>query len=220
MCVYHACLHCLIVGQVKLDNCWANIWQYFCNGQINQIRRSPIWTLVWYSVQHQIFSHSERLIQDWCPCVMCKDCWGLLCITEYMICSRVMISFHKLISFCRHDTYKMYILEWIRRKNLPWNSAAVLLPENRDLIQCFYCIAFYSESFLWLWLFLQQSRHLLLCSYYRTDTFYLRVMTSPWGAHLSLIAEFLLWNILRSSSHRWTNIFYSEQCYRSVSVQL
>lgn len=49
------------------------------------------------------------------------------------------------------------------------------------LIQCFYCVAFYSESFLWFWLFLQQSTHLLLCSYRRSDTFYSRVMTSPWG---------------------------------------
>lgn len=43
--------------------------------------------------------------------------------------------------------------------------------------------------------FLLGNRHLLLCTSYRSDVFYLRVMASPWGRHLSLRA---VRNILQS----------------------
>lgn len=66
--------------------------------------------------------------------------------------------------------------------NFPWGALAVFLLGNRALTQ----------------VFLLGNRHLLLCTNYRTDIFYFRVMASPWEIHLSLRAVFLLWNILQS----------------------
>lgn len=71
---------------------------------------------------------------------------------------------------------------------------------------------FYWETKLLLCVF-TWDRHLLLC---RTDIFHLRVMASPWERHLSLRAVEHLRHIVSSG---WTNIFYSEQWCRSVSVQ-
>lgn len=77
---------------------------------------------------------------------------------------------------------------------VPRNALVFLTGGRRSVIWCLY----WGTDILLRVVFLQQNTHLLLCPHHRTDTFYLKVMASRWGTHLSLRAVFPPWTSVQS----------------------